>query len=288
MRTNDSTQGLHERLAALESHLKELTQALLPITPLAESSQSMSVHSPDTGRSLGSTSGENRVIVGRDGRIPQDGTGSSPKDHLSFASGKNLTTQKNLGETSVTHALQRVEDRLNELGLPVIERDSAPGTPPMTPLPSSSRELGGGSTCRRVLRALLDNGITPNREKWDDYLDTFLVEVHPLYPFSHEPQIAKTYEQTWEILSPANNQVSGEDFDLDHTFQLLLMLALGHCTLSSRIHTGEGIHSAGWSLYCTAMDLQGSLLDTVNDDSNPLSSLHSLTLVVSTPLYTSI
>lgn len=283
MRAQDSTQGLHERLAALESQLKELTRALLPTTPLAESNHSISIHSPDTSRSLGSSDRENQVAVRRDTRMPQDGTGASPKDHLSFASGKNLTTGKNLGETSVTHALQRVEERLTELGLPVIDRESAPGTPPMTPLPSDSREPAGGSTRHRVLRALQDNSIIPCREKWDDYLETFLVEVHPLYPFSHQAQLAERYRTFWAVLSPENNQIPEDDFDLDHIFQLLLMLAVGHCTLSSRVHTGEGIHSAGWSLYCTALDLRGSLLDTVNDDSKPLSSLHSLTLVVGIP-----
>ena len=207
-------------------------------------------------------------------------SGTSPKDSLSFSSGKNLTTGRNLGETSVTHALQRVEDRLNELGMPVLERDSAPGTPPMTPLPANTKDYNYNSVGHRVKRALNENGIAPDRATWDDYLEIYLTEVHLLYPFSNETSIAETYEKLWEVLG-TSNEVMLPEIELDKACQMLLILALGRCTVSTRIHKSEGFHSAGWSMYCTAMDLLGNLLDTVNDDSRPLSSLHSLVLVVS-------
>ncbi len=218
-------------------------------------------------------------------RIP-DPTGTSPKDYLSFASGKNLTTGRYLGETSVTNALQRVEERLNELGMPVAERDSAPGTPPMTPLPSSSRESNYNSVFHQVKRALKSNGVMPDRTKWDVYFEIYLTEVNLLYPFSNEASISETYERLWNLLDSTDIDTRVPELDTDKVCQMLLILALGRCTVSTRVQTSEGIHSSGWSLYCTAMDLQGSLLDTVNDDSRPLSSLHSLVLVASIPRHT--
>lgn len=222
-----------------------------------------------------------------DSRSIPDPTDTSPKDYLSFASGKNLTTGRNLGETSVTHALQRVEDRLNELGMPVAERDSAPGTPPMTPLPSSLREPNYNSVFYRVKRALKGNGVMPDRVQWDGYFEIYLTEVHLLYPFSNEALISETYEHLWQLLDSTGIDTRVSKLDTDKVCQMLLVLALGRCTVSTRVHTSEGIHSSGWSLYCTAMNLQGSLLDTVNDDSRPLSSLHSLVLVASISRHTS-
>jgi len=162
----------------------------------------------------------------------------------------------------------------------VLERDSAPGTPPMTPLPANTKDYNYNSVGHRVKRALNENGIAPDRATWDEYLEIYLTEVHLLYPFSNETSIAETYEKLWEVLG-TSNEVMLPEIELDKACQMLLVLALGRCTVSTRIHKSEGFHSAGWSMYCTAMDLLGNLLDTVNDDSRPLSSLHSLVLVVS-------
>ncbi|KAH7419739.1 fungal-specific transcription factor domain-containing protein [Cadophora sp. MPI-SDFR-AT-0126] len=273
-------QALHQRLATLESHLSTLTRALLPASPLSDPNATVLSQSPEARGAHSNVIAEKQPGDTAEDRANLVLSGTSPKDYLSFSSGKNLmTTGRNLGETSVTHALQRVEDRLNELGMPVLERDSAPGTPPMTPLPSGTKDVNYSSIGHRVKRALDENGIEPDRATWDEYLEIYLTEVHLLYPFSTETSISETYEKLWELLG-TGNEVASPEIELDKACQMLLGLALGRCTVSTRIHKSEGFHSAGWSLYCTAMDLLGNLLDTVNDDSRPLSSLHSLVLVV--------
>ncbi|KAL5320430.1 hypothetical protein ACEPPN_011234 [Leptodophora sp. 'Broadleaf-Isolate-01'] len=269
--------ALHQRLATLESHLTTLTRALLPVTPLADTNAL--IQSPEGGGSQSNASAEKTSVEAAEARAASGPSGTSPKDYLSFSSGKNLTTGRNLGETSVTHALQRVEDRLNELGMPVVERDSAPGTPPMTPCASNSREYNYNTISYQVKRALEDNGIKPDRANWDEYVEVYFTEVHLLYPFSNETSISETYEKLWELLN-SSNEIIMPEIELDKVCQILLVLALGRCTVSTRVQKREGIHSAGWSLYCTAMDLLGNLIDTVNDDSRPLSSLHSLILIV--------
>ncbi|PVH76619.1 hypothetical protein DL98DRAFT_387072, partial [Cadophora sp. DSE1049] len=272
-------QALHQRLATLESHLTTLTRALLPASPLSDPNAPILSQSPEAGGSHNNVPVEKISADAAEERTIPGPSGTSPKDYLSFSSGKNLTTGRNLGETSVTHALQRVEDRLNELGMPVLERDSAPGTPPMTPLPSNTKDYNHNSIAHQVKRALEENGIEPDRATWDEYFEVYLTEVHLLYPFSNEMSISETYEKLWELLG-TGNEIALPEIELDKACQMLLVLALGRCTVSTRIHKSEGFHSAGWSLYCTAMDLLGNLLDTVNDDSRPLSSLHSLVLVV--------
>ncbi|KAH7061959.1 fungal-specific transcription factor domain-containing protein [Paraphoma chrysanthemicola] len=261
---------LQNRMAALESQLTTLNQALSRMAPILESNE------PNPG--LANSERLSQQWMHRDARSiasPRSSatSGVSPKDGLTFVSGKNGASMTLAGETSVVHALQRVEDRLSELGLPVAEdRGSVPRTPPMTPMISTSRDWIDTNTPQKVQQLLRKYGITPNRQEWDVYLETFLVEVHPLYPFLSEDLVREMYEELWRNIDA--------DTTDDRVVQALLILANGRCATSSRIQSDAGSSSAGWSLYRTAMDMQGSLLDTVNDDSNPLSSLHSLTLVV--------
>ncbi|KAH7089245.1 fungal-specific transcription factor domain-containing protein [Paraphoma chrysanthemicola] len=253
---------LQNRMAALESQLTTLNQALLRMAPILESNES------NTG--FANSERQSQQWTHRNATPRSTTSGVSPKDGLTFVSGKNGASTTLAGETSVVHALRRVED---QLGLPIAEdRGSVPRTPPMTPMISTSRDWNDTNTPQKVPQLLRKYGITPNRQEWDVYLETFLVEVYPLYPFLSEEMFREMYEELWNSIDA--------DTTNDHAVQALLVLANGRCATSSRIQSDAGSNSAGWSLYRAAMEMQGSLLDTVNDDSNPLSSLHSLTLVV--------
>lgn len=268
-------------MAALESHLTTLNQALLRMAPTQESNIETPSQALGDRPTQGSMNGNPQY--GTDlTRIPaSNASTSSPKDSIVFTSRRSITNKNNAGETSVSHALQRVEDRLTELGLPVVEeRASAPQTPPITPLPSHSSELNGVYPDCGILHTLQQHGITPIRQEWDVYLDTFFVEVLALYPFISEEHVREMYGVLWEDLGPQRTHNSDQPVNINQNVQTLLILANGRCATSSRIHSGEGLHSAGWSLYCAAMELQGSLLGMISDDYHPLSSLQTLTLCV--------
>lgn len=269
-------------MEALESHLMTLNQALLRFAPAPETAHSVSGPSPTDRQSQGSIDGDTTFMQTGHRQISSSHTsGASPKDGLNFTTGKH-TNRSHTGETSVLHALRRVEDRLTELGLPIVdERDSAPETPPMTPIGLALEEGHVGPHSRGIRYLLQKHGIRSSREEWDTYLESFLIEVHPLYPFLSEELLRKMYSQLWESLAVESADLANEAVNTDRTVQALLVLANGRCARSSRMQSNAGSSSAGWSLYCTAMELQGSLLDIVSDDSNPLSSLHTLTLVVS-------
>jgi hypothetical protein len=261
--------------------LKNLTEALLPLIANMKAPVPNPASSPEKGAI------EPAACIANDPHTPGTNDGRpyqqrrSPNEPLSFLRAKNLSVANSADETSISNALQLVEDRLNEIGLPIVEGESAPATPPMTPMPLNPHEWKADSVRYRISRALETNGIEPNRAQMDEYLDTFKTEVYPLYPFLTEDTITEIYSELWAAFSSLNDQDSEDITHLDRVVQGLLILALGRCTVSSRSHKGDGLHNAGWSLYCTAMDLQGSLLDMVNDDSEPLSSLHTLALVVS-------
>jgi hypothetical protein len=195
---------------------------------------------------------------------------------LTFESGK-FGSRKYIGETSVTHVLQRVEDQLEEIGFPTEQRTSPPESPPMTPVPKASHPQVPQN---RISSAIHTHGIVPVKDQWDDYLETFLSDVHTLYPFLHEPTVHNMYDRLWSIIAPSAPMTTSTDHCFDQLVQVLLMLAIGRCVLSSRVNTSEGLHSAGWSLYSTALDLRGNLLDFVGDDSRPLQTLQTLVLMV--------
>lgn len=213
----------------------------------------------------------------------QECSPASSKDYsarLAFESGKTPAARKSIGETSISHLLQRVEDQLSAFGLPVVERSSAPATPPLTPLPSGPQEEQHELSRTKLVRAFKTHGIEPDKALWDQYLNSYLNKVHPLYPFMHESSVREMYNQLWVMISLEEGQSEEEVERHDQVVLILLIMAIGRCSLSCRADDGGGLHSAGWSLYCTATQLQGNLLDAISDDSRPLESLQTLALMV--------
>jgi hypothetical protein len=281
-REQESVKTLQSRMEALESHLQTLNQALLRMIPPAPKETNID-HLTFDSAVLEPAHKEAELATSRRAYSISNTSGASPKGGLTFTSGKSITSKNQAGETSMLHALRRVEDRLTELGLPVVEeKESAPETPPMTPLASSKRDLSGTCASRETPYLFHKHGITLTRGEWNMYLETYVVEVHPLYPFLSEDAIRDKCDQLWRHVHFNSTDSSDHETDTEQIVQGLLILANGRCATSSRIQSSNGSHSAGWSLYCIAMEMQGSLLEIVNDDSKPMSSLQTLTLVVST------
>lgn len=187
------------------------------------------------------------------------------------------------GETSMNHSLNQVEDHLEILGVRCGRIVSRPPSQPLTPPPQvpsqdGRRRRGQSNIIQNVLTS---HGICVDKTRWDRYLQTFIGEVHVLYPFLHIPMIREYYERFWRdcFNSPANNQLPGRKHQIE-VAQLLICLATGRCIGGSRLATEEGRHSAGWSLYSAAMDILGEPIETFTNGGSALLKLQTLLLMV--------
>ncbi|KAJ5101148.1 hypothetical protein N7456_007200 [Penicillium angulare] len=170
------------------------------------------------------------------------------------------------GETSITHNLTVVENRLEQMGVqyercrsasPSYQFDSRLTPSPDSP-PGHSKQI---QTCI-YRRSLNVNGIVPDRKQWDGLLTTFCDEVHILVPFLHLPSVWKLYGEIWETsFSGQSRKQDQSGLRRVQTAYVLLCLANGRCVESSRFEDGEGQYSAGWSLYNAARDIFGDLLN---------------------------
>lgn len=191
------------------------------------------------------------------------------------------------GETSARFNLEQMEDRLEKLG---VDRPAPPSSPPSQPLTPSLRPatpepdallFGTGSKRDTDMRQLLKCHSVPiNPKEWETCLMSFFAEVHPLYPFLHPPSVQEVFNQV-RSLNLANRSTSTlPESDLNiELAQVFLCLAIGRCTTANR-GSSNGRHSAGWSLYCVAMDLIGDVLNLCGISSSPLLQLQTLCLLV--------
>ncbi|KAJ5263215.1 hypothetical protein N7478_010820 [Penicillium angulare] len=170
------------------------------------------------------------------------------------------------GETSITHNLTVVENRLEQMGVqyercrsasPSYQFDSRLTPSPDSP-PGHPKQI---QTCI-YHRSLKANGLVPDRKQWDGLLTTFCDEVHILVPFLHLPSVWKLYGEIWETsFTGKSSKQDQSGLRRVQTAYILLCLANGRCVESSRFEDGEGQYSAGWSLYNAARDIFGDLLN---------------------------
>ncbi|KAL4920528.1 fungal-specific transcription factor domain-containing protein [Aspergillus aurantiobrunneus] len=185
-----------------------------------------------------------------------------------------------VGETSMAHTLNQVEDRFQKIRT-VYQLDSSapPICPKSPPHHSADGEEGQGHHADYVHVALRTHGIIADRVTWDQWLRAFMQEVHALYPILHFPTLQQKYHQLW------SDALDGQTISRSHTHQaqvgqILICLAIGRCISASRAGSEEVRHASGWSLYSAAMDLLGgeSGLFTLNGPSHLV--LQTLTLMV--------
>lgn len=219
----------------------------------------------------------------------------SPQDHrtnhgprsLGFSSIKstpNNSVPMFSGETSIAHTLDQVENHLAHIGGDENRHSAATSQIAKTSLPPSPIPRGEVDDENHeqiyIRQVLNDFDIEPDRQCWDEFLDTFCEEVHILYPMLHLPTLRLTYIKMWgkHLLSPECEL--GHDDSRFSIAQVWICLAIGRCTQSARIHGEDGRHSAGWSLYDAAMHLIGDLLSSFRECSSPKLILQTLVLIV--------
>ncbi|KAJ5080946.1 hypothetical protein N7456_013656 [Penicillium angulare] len=180
------------------------------------------------------------------------------------------------GEPSIVHILHEMEGQLERLGMKNKLMRSSPPSLPLTPVCDQSQ---AEERVSHVKIALESNRVIPDREEWDELLNSFVEEVHILYPFLHLPILRSTYEDLWDrpLLSSSGSWKSTND--RVRIAQVLFCLATGRCNESTRKDT-DGHHSAGWSLFQAGMDVLGDPLEILDDFSVSLPALQAILLAV--------
>ncbi|KAL4869905.1 fungal-specific transcription factor domain-containing protein [Aspergillus spectabilis] len=178
-----------------------------------------------------------------------------------------------VGETSISHTLQQVENSLHGLGLPTKEVNTPVVVSPSSALLNEAATGSSSSSRKEVLQILARHQLPPNKAEWDILLDLYCEDVHPLYPFLHLPSLRRSYAQ-----------LMGEDVldtvGKDSFAQVILCLALGRCTTSVRAETSEGTQSSGWAFYTAALECVGEVNNPLRETSMGLPRLQVLTLMI--------
>ncbi|RSL90019.1 hypothetical protein CEP51_000934 [Fusarium floridanum] len=124
---------------------------------------------------------------------------------------------------------------------------------------------------------LAQHGVTIDENQSRYYLQVYLEEIHPMYPFIHPPAIWETFNEMWQYSTPWPTAESPEGEHMRVSMALVCFcLALGRCSISSRIADPSGVSSSGWSLYCVGKSLLQDLLETSNTATKSLLMLQVL------------
>lgn len=129
---------------------------------------------------------------------------------------------------------------------------------------------------------LAQHGVNIDENQSRYYLQVYLDEIHPMYPFIHPPAIWETFNEMWQYSTPWPTADSAEGEHMRVSMALVCFcLALGRCSISSRIADPSGVSSSGWSLYCVGKSLLQDLLETSNTATKSLLMLQVLIVRVS-------
>ncbi|PNH48186.1 hypothetical protein VD0004_g316 [Verticillium dahliae] len=177
------------------------------------------------------------------------------------------------GEISMSPGLQGMEDDM--------DRMAADSSGMMAEYPSRSPNPAGDSSPRKIrawLEAILDqHGVVADEEAWRRYLHVFLEEIHILYPILHAPTLWETFNEMWEYsaLWPLTSSAEREQKRMAVAL-VCFCLALGRCSVSSRVTDANGVQSAGWTLYSVGMSLLQDSTEMSNTAAKSLLTLQML------------
>ncbi|KAJ9138238.1 hypothetical protein NKR23_g8720 [Pleurostoma richardsiae] len=121
--------------------------------------------------------------------------------------------------------------------------------------PESLSGEDGSRKVRGWLEGILDNyGVVADESEWRRSLNIFLEEVHILYPILHPPTLWDIFDGMWEnsVLWNMTNPAEREHKRLSVAL-VCFCLALGRCSVPTRMTDASGVRSAGWSLYSVGL-----------------------------------
>lgn len=254
-----ATSEVLARLARVETRLSRMQEAMTATMKeglLTTSTPAVQFPTPEKDDGLRSTPGLQDVLE---------------TDGQSFA-----------GELSMAPAYEDEQDRAtghdNRCG------SGFDGTLPLLLQPNTPA-VAGEEPGRKV-RAWLEthlarHGLVADRAEWRRYLQAFLDEVHIIHPFLHPPILWETFNEVWEY-SALWPMASPEEREKKRMSVALLCfcLALGRCSISTRMSDADGLHSSGWSLFTAAISLVPEMLKMSNKCAKSLLTLQILTLRV--------
>ncbi|KPM42903.1 hypothetical protein AK830_g3617 [Neonectria ditissima] len=182
------------------------------------------------------------------------------------------------GEISMSPAFQDVGENLG----PVNASSKSAGFSPR----ASHQNFASGEKRPRKMRGWLEtvlkqHGIVPDEEEWRRYLVVFMDEIHVLYPVLHRPTIWETFNELWEYsaLWSMTNSAEREQKRMSAAL-ICFCLALGRCSVSTRMTDANGVHSAGWSLYSAGVALMQDTMEMSNTAAKSLLAMQILLLRV--------
>ncbi|KAJ3538712.1 hypothetical protein NM208_g5794 [Fusarium decemcellulare] len=145
------------------------------------------------------------------------------------------------------------------------------------PPATSPGDLGGRKARGWFESVLIQHGVKTDEQQSRYYLQVYMDEIHAMYPFIHPPTVWETFNEMWQYPSLWSTTDSTEREQVRVSVALVCFcLALGRCSISSRITDPSGVHSSGWSLYNVGMSLLHDLLETSNTATKSLLMLQVL------------
>ncbi|KAF4979783.1 hypothetical protein FZEAL_4087 [Fusarium zealandicum] len=203
-----------------------------------------------------------------------------PLNHVSPSSAKLQNALETDGQTfagEITMAPSFPDDNDNDNDNSDRTSTATPGLHPDYSSPASS--LGPRRPRGWFEGILIQHGVTIDEQQSRYYLQTFLDEVHPMYPLIHPPTLWETFDEMWQYPTLWGTTDTAEREHVRVSVALVCFcLALGRCSISSRITDPSGVHSSGWSLYSVGMSLLHDLLETSNTAAKSLLMLQVIYL----------
>lgn len=157
-----------------------------------------------------------------------------------------------------------------------------PGFSSVSPLQHTNPVGDKPRKVRAWLEAVLDqHGVVANEVEWRRYMHIFLDEIHVLYPILHPPTIWDTFNEIWEYSALWSLTSAAEREHKRMSVALVCFcLALGRCSVSTRMTDANGVHSAGWTLYSVGISLMHDTVEMSNTASKSLLTLQILVVRV--------
>lgn len=154
--------------------------------------------------------------------------------------------------------------------------------------PSGTAQTSGNGV-RRIRgwleRVVQNYGLVADETQWRSYLDVFLDEIHPIYPFIHPPLLWAAFNELWEeselwhMTDPSGHEEKRLSVGL-----VFLCLALGRVATSTRMTDTSGVESSGWTFYSAGLSIMPDVMEMSNKVTKSLLTLHTILIRVSVDL----
>lgn len=195
------------------------------------------------------------------------------------------------GELSISPAFQEMGENLDGSGGmgDGLAREKHPSEAASVQCPSLGQHGGDMSSSDHQTRKvrgwleaiLVHHGVSADEADWRWYLQVFFDEIHVLYPFLHAPTVWETFNELWEYSALwAMTNAAEREHKRMNVAVVCFCLALGRCSVSSRMTDASGVHSSGWSLYSVGMSLVQDAVEMNNTTAKSLVALQMIMLRV--------